>query len=289
MEPQLDFSAVLEEAENSLTEEDVEQLLTQLFHRNIVSTQLVESRFNWGVAASNKYLHRAKDFETLKILYSRGDVVWLDFFSGNEVKPNFDFESYFKHEKMIGKPSEPFEKAFLYLTKDGIEKRWKTLYRAYKSSRDGKFDTSASKFKRQLLIDHDRTREERNIDLDRVSKFAVLFVSDGSEASTTVDFVVDNLISKEDEEFLHSHGYIVRVGSSTHKIYPYGKPTKAKTSFHVTPMFLDECEDLLWNIFRKKALQEGIDRYITEIESSQDLKERYLSRWNQATKNGVQA
>lgn len=294
MEPQLDFSHILEEAKDRVTPTRKREFVSQIAEQGIYSSEITESQIEVGQKElDDNYLLWGTLFLVMKSLYEDGLIKWVDFFTGEEHEPEFDFVTYCKYTRIVGEPSEPFRRAFPHLTEAGVEKYWKSLYKGYRdasersSERSSEGDSmTASHFRRTIELDLDRSGNDVE-DLDRAGKFAVLLMSEGSSLSTTSEFIVNKLLSEEDKNFLHCNGYITRVGSSTHKIYPYGKPTKANTSFHATPLLLKEYGGLMWSLFRKESIREGVKRKL-EIDTKKSFEEEFLSSFNRVTRNGVQ-
>jgi hypothetical protein len=287
MEPTLDFTDVFDAARQTLGKEWMIEFVSQLAREGVCTPALCESKIHIRRDIENEYVFWARIFLTLKMLHQKGDMVWRDFYTHEEVTPSFDFESFFKERRMVGEENNHTQRAYPVLTEQGLERFWVHLYRAYMKS-DQSYHTfaSASQFRRglrTLLLNDPPLRETWN----RVDTFGVLCADDGTGVSTTVDFIVEHMLKKEDRHFLHTHGYIVRIGSTTRKVYPYGKATKANTNFHATPLLLEETGDVMWDYYQRESFREGTQKKL-DINSQELFEQRFLSNFDRQSEGGVQ-
>jgi hypothetical protein len=100
--------------------------------------------------------------------------------------------------------------------------------------------------------------------------------------------LVQNQLDDEDRDWLELEGYIARVGASTRKIYPYGKPTKAKTVYYATPELLKTHEDLMVEIYKREAYRLGYEALLGK-DPGDILKDNYTETWENVTVNGVES
>lgn len=290
-QPSVDYSNIIDQAQDALDETFIDHIVTQVSSQGIVTPQLSESKIevNRDQAREGPILW-ASIYLALEYLTEIEYIEWINVLDGSVQCPSFDnFEHYFQYNRVVGGPSNPLTKVYPYLTEDGMDTYWSDMYRAYARSRpDRAFD--ASTYRRCLALARDRASNPLidSSELDRAARFAILLVEGGTGVSTIADFIVNQLLDEEDRDYLHRHEYIVRVGSSTHKIYPYDKATKAITSFHATPTLLDEYGDLMWRLYRRESVQSGV-RKSFDIDSKESYRQAFLDDWNQTTRHGVQS
>jgi hypothetical protein len=288
MEPEYDFTDTLREARESIESDHVQLFFNQVSGEGILTPQLSESQIHVSKdEAKEGIVFWARLFCLMRKLEESGLIQWIDFYTGEKIDVNWDFGHYFQKSRIAGSSEEPLKKTFPYLTRKGIEERWRDLYSVFKKASQSE-SVSASKYRRCLRLNLQNIRKGIDRDLSKSDRFAIIMVGDGSSISTMADFVVNNLLKEEDKDHLHSEKYIVRVGSSTHKIYPRGKSTKAKTAFHATPYLLEDHLDLMWNLYRKESIRSGVSESI-KIDTKEEYRDEFLKNWEKVSYGGVES